>query len=860
MVRGPWALCGHNSRTQGWKLHVSTTPRQATRLLERIVPIILRWHAPFKVVREASALSRLNEGVLGGTQIGKFVTVYPTADGQAQPLADALCTATAGFQGPAVITDRKLGDVVYARYGGFEPVVERDRLGHLLRFIRGPDGELVPDEYRVPFKAPDWTEDPFPCSGTDSGTRQRRPLLGDRYLLLETIKPSAKGSVFLALDLTRQSDVQLTVIKEGRAHCLEDARGRDMRTRLRRQALLHRHLSRVAPVPGAADYFEVAGNGYLPVTYIFGRTFDSLARQPWNVLDPDARRRTTLLLAHVAKAVQRLHGAGFIHRDLTPTNVLVADDETVWLLDLELAHSVGSDEPALSQGTPGFASPEQVAGADPTVAADVFAFGSLGALILTAIDPRRIHHAQPTNVARQLEELSGAPASLASLLARCISPAAPARPGLEEVIACLQDVEANEAHGRPAPLLRAQSNDGRGFLSVARAAAKGLLSGVQRDRASGLWMSQIPTDGGGEPLASEYTLYRSANRGVAGVVYALARLVRTGQAPASARERIAQAVDWLLAHHPTTDDQMPGLHFGEAGVATAVAEAVASGAIESGPWLEPYLRTALAGPLDWPDLTHGAAGQGLAAFVTADTLGLESIRELTHRCAAYLLELQDEDGGWTLPEGVAGMTGARYTGFAHGAAGIAYFLSEYGRRFEDAAVTERAQAAAEWLVLNARPSGTDGLTWPMRAGEHETWHWWCHGAPGISLAFMHLYETIGDERYARIATAALHSLPDTVRSSNLSQCHGLAGLVEIYLEAARVLGDPTWRTRAELLGGILVNLARDDPSAGTTWLVEDPFRPTGDLMVGCGGVAHALLRLACARDVGGPPLLLSRAR
>jgi lantibiotic modifying enzyme len=291
-------------------------------------------------------------------------------------------------------------------------------------------------------------------------------------------------------------------------------------------------------------------------------------------------------------------------------------------------------------------------------------------------------------------------------------------------------------------------------------------------------------------------------------------------------------------------------------VATAIAEAVASGAVESGPWLEPYLVEALGGPLDWPDLTHGAAGQGLAALLTADTLRLPSILDLAHRCASYVLDAQDDDGSWTLPSGVEGMTGARYTGFAHGTAGILYFLAEYGRRFNDAAAVERARAAADWLAEQARPTARPGgLMWPMRADEQETWHWWCHGAPGISLAFIHLYESFGDERHAELARGALRSLPEIVRSSNLSQCHGLAGLAEIYLEAARVLDDPDWRCRANHIGHLLVNLAGGTPPDAATWLVEDPFRPTGDLMVGSGGVALALLRLALGPERCGPPLL-----
>jgi hypothetical protein len=830
-------------------------------LLDRIVPLLRERNIAFKVVRNESTLSRLNEGLLGGTQIGKVVTVYPDSDAQAGGLAAELCELTSGLRGPRVATDRKLGDIVYARFGGLEPVVRRDRLGHLERFVRDPQGRLRLDRYTVPFEAPAWVQDPFPRPDLEQPERERTHLLGDRYLLLETIKASPKGSVFLALDLYRRTDVRLVVLKEGRAHCVEDSAGRDMRARLRRQERLHRQLANVARVPAAGNYFEVDGNGYLPLDYVSGQTVESLAGPPWHALDRDARRDTVGLLFGVATAIGQLHALGVIHRDLAPTNVQVADDGEIWLLDLELAHDRSRSELPFEQGTPGFAAPEQVAGTAPTPAADVYAFGSLCALLLTGLDPRRIHHARSPDPTGQLVALSGAPLSLASLVAACIAPAEPSRPQLDQVLVRLNEARAEV--GRPGtamPRRTAMAARGRRFASFAAAGAQGLLSGVHRDPASGLWLSHVsgPSGAANQPLSPEYEVYRSASRGVAGVVYALSRLRQLGRAPEAALGVIADAVDWLLAHHPTADDQMPGLHFGEAGVATAITEALASGAIASGPWVEPYLREALNGPLDWPDVTHGAAGQGLAVLLVADRLTCDSILRLSDRCTSYLLGTQREDGSWALPDGVDGMSGVRYTGFAHGTAGIVYFLTEYASRFDSEPARKGALAAADWLAAQARPTATDGsLAWPMRAGEAETWHWWCHGAPGIALAFLHLYERFGDERHAELADRALRSVPGAVRSSNLSQCHGLAGLIETYLEAERVLQNRSWRERAESLGDVIVNLAAGAPPHPATWLVEDPFRPTGDLMVGCGGVALALLRLAREPGPAGPPLLLT---
>ncbi len=193
--------------------------------------------------------------------------------------------------------------------------------------------------------------------------------------------------------------------------------------------------------------------------------------------------------------------------------------------------------------------------------------------------------------------------------------------------------------------------------------------------------------------------------------------------------------------------------------------------------------------------------------------------------------------------GVDGLSGARLTGFAHGVAGIVYFLAEYSARTGDLHAKNAGLGGADWLVRNARTSlRRDVLEWPTREGAEDVWRWWCHGSPGIALAWLKLFERYGDRAHADLAVKSLRWHPRDVRHSNLSVCHGLSGLGEIYLEAARVLENREWLARAEQVGHTLIQLARPGQH-GVVWLAEDGLIPTADLMVGCSGIAHFLLRL-----------------
>ena len=63
------------------------------------------------------------------------------------------------------------------------------------------------------------------------------------------------------------------------------------------------------------------------------------------------------------------------------------------------------------------------------------------------------------------------------------------------------------------------------------------------------------------------------------------------------------------------------------------------------------------------------------------------------------------------------------------------------------------------------------------------------------------------------------------------------------LEAHRILAEREWLERANAIGETLAHLADEGPD-GANWLVENPYRPTPDLMIGCGGVLHFLARLS----------------
>jgi serine/threonine protein kinase len=850
--RSVWAHVGTTSGEYGWKFHLSAVQTNAFALLESVLPVLIRRNAAFKIARRGELLGMLNEGALGPTQVGKFMTVYPSQDSrEINELAAELITVTSELKGPKVQTDLHLGGVVYARYGSFSPATYRDRLGFFVTTDHSDKGA-----YRIPFVPPEGVPNPFdsfipPQLSTPASLK----LLGPGYLVTGILHTHPKGAVLTALDLQCQESVRRVVLKEGRAFCMSDKHGRDMWFRLRNQAHAHNALASSGIVPPAGELFEQGGSLYLPLEHVEGRDLGARPALPYRALKNEDQKAILNELRTVFKAVQRIHESGYAHRDLSMRNIRVTPSGQIMLLDFEISYCVARPQgPPLSEGTRGFVSPQQVAGETASISDDLFALGSIIICLITGLDPHRVLYAQTPHRAAQIEALSGAHPALCALAATCVSDDAELRPSACACHDVVTEILASSnvpAHDSPTPnpdSLRPLVIEGLHWL----------LRTARRDRQTGMWLS--PDLDSGEhaslKLVNNYRVYRSANRGVAGVLYTISKLHRFGFRFDQAREEAEKAVDWLLGHQDTPDDQLPGLHFGEAGVAVTMSETIAAGLIEQGPWFNRYMEEALCGPLDWPDLTHGAAGQGMAAIICSQLLGRPEFFGAAGRCAAFLLDSQSSDGSWVLPEGVRAMSGSVYTGFAHGVAGIISFLASYARFADSDSARAAAERGGQWLLETARP-GPLGLSlwWPLNPQTNEAWAWWCHGAPGISLAFVALFELTGKLKYAAAVRACLRGHPKDVRNPNMSQCHGLSGLGEILIEAHRVLREEEWLQRAQTLGQLLSNLVRREP-AGASWLVENPYQATPDLMIGTGGVIHFLARLQCGPDAGfGLPLM-----
>jgi serine/threonine protein kinase len=189
-----------------------------------------------------------------------------------------------------------------------------------------------------------------------------------RYRIIEQLGQGGMATVFKAYHAELDRFVALKVLHPA---FLEDS---SFLARFQREARLVAKIDHPNIVP-IYDYAEHEGRPYLVMKFIEGETLK--ARLERGQI-PQSEIQT--IVEAVGAALSYAHKQGILHRDMKPSNVLLADDGHIYLADFGLARIAQSGESTLTSdmilGTPQYISPEQALGKkDLDEGTDIYSFG-----------------------------------------------------------------------------------------------------------------------------------------------------------------------------------------------------------------------------------------------------------------------------------------------------------------------------------------------------------------------------------------------------------------------------------------------------------------------------------------------------
>lgn len=192
-------------------------------------------------------------------------------------------------------------------------------------------------------------------------------VIADRYRLVELIGSGGMGIVWLADDLAEHRRVAMK-----RPH----AGAGNIRADLEREAEIARRVAH----PNVVEVFDVVGDGddcWLVMEYFPATSLGAMGTLP--------PTQVAAVGAQVASALAAAHANDVIHRDVTPGNVLVADDGTAKVTDFGISawRAATITSSGKISGTAAYVSPEVADGAGAKPPSDVF---SLGATLFHAVE------------------------------------------------------------------------------------------------------------------------------------------------------------------------------------------------------------------------------------------------------------------------------------------------------------------------------------------------------------------------------------------------------------------------------------------------------------------------------------------
>ncbi|NEY31391.1 protein kinase [Streptomyces sp. PRKS01-65] len=215
-------------------------------------------------------------------------------------------------------------------------------------------------------------------AGTPRQDKSAR-LLAGRYRLGDVLGRGGMGTVWRAEDETLGRTV---AVKELRFPSnIDEEEKRRLITRTLREAKAIARIRNNSAVT-VFDVVQEDDRPWIVMELVEGKSLAEVIRED-GVLEP--RRAAEVGLA-VLDVLRSAHREGILHRDVKPSNVLIAEDGRVVLTDFGIAQVEG--DPSITStgmlvGAPSYISPERARGHKPGPAADLW---SLGGLLYAAVE------------------------------------------------------------------------------------------------------------------------------------------------------------------------------------------------------------------------------------------------------------------------------------------------------------------------------------------------------------------------------------------------------------------------------------------------------------------------------------------
>lgn len=176
-------------------------------------------------------------------------------------------------------------------------------------------------------------------------------ILNGKYIVGKTLGEGGFGITYLAWDLNMETKIaikeffptnlvsrDITSDNGNRVYTFSDGNGNDSyEMGLKRYAQEAAVLTKFFQLPGIVtvkDFFYENGTAYIVMEYVDGITLKEYLKQNGDVLSVE---ETVTIMYPILKSLEVVHQHSFLHRDISPDNIMIAKDKSVKLIDFGAA-------------------------------------------------------------------------------------------------------------------------------------------------------------------------------------------------------------------------------------------------------------------------------------------------------------------------------------------------------------------------------------------------------------------------------------------------------------------------------------------------------------------------------------------
>ncbi|MEV0055326.1 serine/threonine-protein kinase [Saccharopolyspora shandongensis] len=348
------------------------------------------------------------------------------------------------------------------------------------------------------------------------GPGQQARMIGGRYQVVQELGRGGMGIVWRAWDqvIGREVAIKELHLPDG----VPPAERQVFEERVLREARTAGRLNDPAVVT-VHDVLAESGVTYIVMELVQAVTLSDYVAQ-WGPLRPE---QAVDLIRQVLSALETAHAAGIVHRDVKPSNIMVADGR-VKLADFGIAQTL--DDPRLTSsgaivGSPSFMAPERIKGADASPASDLW---SLGATLFFAVEgwipfERQTTAATLHAVLNETPRMSSPHGMIGSVITGLLIADPRARFTGPQIRALLDSAPANGGNPEQTLPVGSHTRVAQGSPKPKRSKGPWLIAAavaVVVLFVAGLLVGRFALVGGGAPAAMDSTLVFGAGGDVAG--------------------------------------------------------------------------------------------------------------------------------------------------------------------------------------------------------------------------------------------------------------------------------------------------------------------------------------------------------